>query len=339
MKSVFLRVALALERFVDRFRRARSGRCIEPFIGYADGDDLILRGRVLSEPIEIKEGRGVLGRFLGMARLFRTKEVSGVEVLARGVTATSDEEGYFTLRVPRFADDGGCAKCEVFIPAGAGPVPGGLPHVWHEDMLAQAVVQVHLPDPKATCLIVSDIDDTLIRTGAWSLWRNLWTSLTGSVSTREVFPDAVDLMRAVSDGGRNPVFYVSSSPWNLHGFLVRVFEKAGLVPGPLFLRDYGVAEGKLVADSPGSHKGAAIDRILAAVPDLPAILIGDTGQKDASVYLDVVLRHPGRVSWVILRQAGHADQAESIASIREAGVPVDVVADYRGVLAKDTCPG
>ncbi|KKL26541.1 hypothetical protein LCGC14_2394280, partial [marine sediment metagenome] len=75
----------------------------------------------------------------------------------------------------------------------------------------------------------------------------------------------------------------------------------------------------------GEHKGDAIDRILAATPDLPFVLIGDTGQHDAEVYLEACHRHGGRISAVILREPGRGPDSssrEAMATIRRLGTPV-----------------
>jgi len=102
-----------------------------------------------------------------------------------------------------------------------------------------------LPAPNAEFGIISDIDDTLIKTEAWSLSRNLWNSLTGNAHSRYVFPDAIELIQTLHKQ-INPVFYVSSSPWNLHGFLTEIFDRAGLVRGPKFLRILGISESKFI---------------------------------------------------------------------------------------------
>ncbi len=166
---------------------------------------------------------------------------------AGGQVAVTDREGYFVLTVP---DDGRTGWRDVAVTAGDVTVP----------------VAVFVPGPESWLGAISDIDDTVIRTGAWSLPQNLRTTLTGSLDRREVFGDAVGLMAALAGGGTNPVFYVSSSPWNMHAFLVELFTRAGLARGPLFLRDFGFGRGQVVAERTARHKGRWIDRIMAAQP-------------------------------------------------------------------------
>ncbi len=251
-----------------------------------------------------------------MIGLFLTAEVPEVTISAGDVTGRTDEEGYFTLLLPR-DDRTGWIKVDVT----AADVTVACP--------------VLVPGPDAAFGVISDIDDTMMHTGAYSLWRNIWTSLTGNAATRVVFPDAVELMTVLSDGGRNPVHFVSSSPWNFYGFLTVVFARNGLPRGPVFLRDYGISETQFITGTHGDHKGSAIDVIMAALPDLPFILIGDTGQHDAEVYLAAAKRHPGRVQQVILRAPGRGADAKDLAfvsQIEALGVPVHVGRDYRAVL-------
>ena len=268
--------------------------------------------------------------------------------------AVSDVEGYFTLVLPRGgggarsegsegarADAGVGAPSAVCARARAGdPTAIGGPawvevEAWIEGSQVRASLPVLVPGRDAALGVISDIDDTLMETGAYSLARNLWTSLTGNALTRRVYPDAVALVERLSGPGRGAVFYVSSSPWNLHHFLESVFDRAGLVRGPMFLRDLGIAENPDEA-SHGGHKGAAIDTLMDANPGLPFWLVGDTGQHDAEIYLEAARRHPGRVVRVALREPGPGPDAaarEAMEALRRLGVEVTSGRDFWPVVA------
>ena len=321
LRQGLTRLLLPLERVVDRRRTARRQGAvpvIDPYLGYATPDHVILRGRVLTalrrtEP----DPRGHwFGNLRQMLSLFLTDEVAGVTVTAGDHSAVTDEEGYFQLPLPRPAQAAGWREEHV-------TPPGGAPQA----------LEALVPEPGARFAVVSDIDDTVLHTGAHTLWSNLRTSLTGNALTREVYPDAVALLTALAAGG-NPVFYVSSSPWNLHHFLQRIMARHGVPKGPMFLRDYGLGEAQFITGTHGDHKGSALDVLMGAMPDLSFVLVGDTGQHDPQVYGAAIERHPGRVALVILRQAGRADDpadTQAIEAIRAAGVPVRSVADYSGL--------
>ena len=311
LKLSLARIAARTERFIDRFRRAETAQPqITPYLGYATPTHLIVRGRVLGKSKErlLRPDQSRFANFRAMVRLFHTDEIAGVQVSASDVTGQSDEEGYFTLELPR-TDAVGRVEVPVHIGAEVCPCP------------------VLIPRPNAAFGIISDVDDTMIYTGAYQLWRNLWTSLTGNAATRLVFSDAEHLMQRL-DAGMNPVFFVSSSPWNFYGFLRDIMERSALPEGPMFLRDYGISETQFITGTHGDHKGSAIDTIMAANPDLSFVLVGDTGQHDAHVYADAAKRHPGRVSAVILRQAGAKLDTPSIDALRSAGVAVHVGTSY-----------
>jgi len=296
---------------------------IDPYFGHATPENIVLRGRVLTRRAieaaeELEEDPSLWTNFKSMMALFNTKELSDVRITCGSVETLSDEEGYFELALPRPNDSPGWRAFDVCF----GETED------HTELRAL------IPSPAAEYGIISDIDDTLIKTDAWSLRRNLWNSLTGNAQTRYVFPDAIALISKLH-AGLNPVFYVSSSPWNLHGFLTEIFERAGLVRGPKFLRDLGISETKFITGTHGDHKGDAIDAILAANPDLPFIFLGDTGQHDAHVYYDAIIRHPKRIQKVILRAPqptlSKSNQAW-IEKIRETKTPLFIGGTYDPLL-------
>ncbi|WP_120503167.1 phosphatase domain-containing protein [Sulfitobacter mediterraneus] len=320
IKKTLHAIAWRAERLLDRIKGQRDPRrIIEPYIGYANPDHIVVRGRVLTAlrrnaPTPTQSW---WVNFKQMFSLFLTDEVANVTVQSGKINAISDDEGYFSLLLPRDRQSGW-----VDIPVTIAGQTG------------QTLCPVLVPGGTARFGIISDIDDTVLKTGAYSLIRNLWNSLTGNALTRRIFPDAVTCLQSLSEEGRNPVYYVSSSPWTLHHFLDRIFHLADLVKGPKFLRDLGLSQTQFVTGTHGDHKGGAIDVLMAANPQLGYVLMGDTGQHDAMVYRDAVLRHPGRVMAVVLRKPGPGPDAQSRAAmdeIRGAGVPVFSAVDFAGV--------
>lgn len=316
--------AIAGERLIDRFRPPERRRpLLEPYRGYATPDTLVFRGRVLAalRRDEPTPERSKWVNFKQMLSLFMTDEVAGVVVTTAdgSAKAVSDEEGYIRLELPRSDATPGWASVALSVEGQATPATR-FPAL--------------VPSTSATFGVISDIDDTMLETGAYSLARNLWTTFTGSAATRRVFPASIALMNALQDAGDAPVFYVSSSPWNLHDFLDTVLTGAGLPAGPMFLRDLGISETQFVSGTHGDHKGSAIDQILEANPELPFVLLGDTGQHDAHVYGDAIARHPGRIAVVALHEPGPGADAEdkaAIEAIRETGTPVFSAPDFGAI--------
>src|SRR5690606_8857447 len=94
---------------------------------------LIARGRVIGRPVD----------HMRVISSFRTREMAGVPVAFGTVETLTDDEGYFTLRLPR-----GGAEGWVTIPVQAGGHRASLP--------------VLAPRADARRGVISDIDDTLM---------------------------------------------------------------------------------------------------------------------------------------------------------------------------------
>ena len=287
-----------LERAWDtaRFRRAGSRPPadfrIEPYIGHGSAGGVVVRGRVFDDPplSEAVEGEGALAALRRTLRGFLTDELPGVPlrvtVAGASVETVTDDEGYFLTRLL--------------------PEPGRLTGPWANASVALAgeyrgltephttPLEVRVPEPGARFGIVSDIDDTILETGVQRLGQMIRETLVGSALTRTPFPGAPELYRDLA--GMNPVFYVSSSPWNLHSFLVAFLRHRGFPLGPVLLRDLlGTSSGR-------EQKTVRIQEVLDLHPDLPFILIGDSGESDPEIYAEVVRTNPGRILAVYIRE-------------------------------------
>ena len=323
LKLGLARFAHRIERGIDTFRRgpAADNPIIDCYGGYTSNEQIILRGRVLAQARAIS-GENPQSRwrnFQDFLSLFYTDELAnvGIEAPAFDQRTQTDEEGFFNLAVP--LPEGGPPAVVMVQAAGASEV--------HHVPVFSGI--------DAEFGVISDIDDTILRTGAYSLIKNLWTSATGNVHQREVFQDAVALLQSFEEQGAC-FFYVSSSPWNLYDYLQSVFVRMSLPMGPFFLRDLGISSTQFITGTHGDHKTSAIETILAANPSITFTLVGDTGQHDPHIYADIVQRFPGRIGQVVLRRPNdeELEQAvlDDIQMIKAAGVPALVDFDYRKLL-------
>jgi phosphatidate phosphatase APP1 len=198
------------------------------------------------------------------------------------------------------------------------PRPLAADRVWHEvdvSLLApldprqgpvRGTAEVRLAGPRARFVVVSDLDDTVVRTGATRLLSLLRESFTGNAYTRVPFPGVAALYRALREGAsgveENPLLFVSRSPWNLHDLLDQFLRIHGIDERPIvLLRRWGLTEeGLSLADVKGL-KYRVVNELLDLHAGLPFVLVGDSGQKDPEIYREVIRRSPGRVLAVYIR--------------------------------------
>lgn len=323
-----IRAEVLVDRVVGRFKSPSQRLSVIAYQGHGTTRRVIARGRVLANslPAPVTGVEPLWRRVQRSIRWFLTNEVAGVEVWAEldGVRAVaiSDEEGYFRVELEGLSLAPDRLFHEIDISLGAS----------HSSLPVRVTpAEVMVPTPRARRLVISDIDDTVLRTGVQRQLHMVVTTLTGSSWTRAPFPGVARLYTGLERGPGheedNPFFYVSSSPWNLYSFLSGFIERSVLPTGPIFLRDLGIDATKFIKGSHDEHKRAAIDEILAT-HDLPAVLVGDTGQHDPEIYHGVSAAHPGRVEAILLRHvAGRSRRAEVEALLSGGSTPFAVASD------------
>ena len=311
----------ARERMAEAFPPDRDDVRIEPYRGYGTPERLYLKGRVLrgSAPAAAGDRDHALLNLANMIQRFESDEVPGVRVVGRFEggewEAVTNEEGYFELWIePSAPLDAGHLWREVALELPGREAREGGP--------VRDTGLVLVPPPESRFGVVSDIDDTVIHTGATTPIRMARTVFLGNARTRAPFPGVAAFYRALQHGaGRtdfNPVFYVSSSPWNLYDLLTEFLTLQKIPLGPLMLRDWGISEKELLPTGHAGHKLAAIRRILELYPDLPFILLGDSGQEDPEIYHRVVHDYPSRILAVYIRNVSRAGaRSEAIRALAE----------------------
>jgi phosphatidate phosphatase APP1 len=307
---------------------------IDAYRGFGTPERATVRGRVLrGSPIPVADAAdSVWLNLASMVQRFESDEVphARVRVVYAGGerTVAADAEGFF--------------ECELE------PAPPFAPNaLWHEVVLelaepregdppVRALAHVLVPPAGSAFGVISDLDDTVIRTDVTSKLRMARTVLLGNAHTRSPFPGVAAFYRALQRGTGsapfNPVFYVSSSPWNLHDLLSEFLSLRKIPLGPLLLRDWGLS-GEILPTSNQEHKLHAIERVMRHYPELPFILVGDTSQEDPEIYARVVHDCPGRIAAVYIRNV--EAKPERVAAIRALAAEVERAGSAL-VLADDT---
>ena len=297
---------------------------IQTYLGYGVPGRAFVLGRVLEDRgiTAATEQDSLWDNFKSTWKRFRSGEVADAELRVMSAAAPdferrlkADEEGHIAqwLELPGIAlpaadaahlpDDDHVLTLELELlhPKRTPPV--------------RAEASVLIPPADAQFGVISDVDDTVLQTGATSLRSLAKQVLFGNAYTRLPFEGVAAFYEALgrgSAGTRNPLFYVSSSPWNLYDVLTEFMALNQIPLGPILLRDWGVSATELLPTTHGEHKRAAIRQILETYPRLPFILIGDSGQEDPEIYHEVVHDFPGRILGIYIRDVADAERRESV---------------------------
>ena len=165
--------------------------------------------------------------------------------------------------------------------------------------------------------VISDLDDTVVRSSATNVLKMAWIVVRNNAHTRLPFEGVAAFYRALHRGddeeSSNPIFYVSSSPWNIYDVLEDFLDVHGVPPGPLFLKDWSPT----VLGKPQDHKLGVIRRLLDTYPDLPFVLIGDSGEEDPEIYLQTVRERPGRIRAVYIRDVASAERDAEVRTLAD----------------------
>jgi phosphatidate phosphatase APP1 len=217
----------------------------------------------------------------------------------------ADDEGFFTTRIDL-------------------PAPVTTSEEWNEyrvDLIeparpgidrAKCTGEVLVPPATARFGIISDIDDTVIQSRVSNFLLAARTVILGNARTRLPFPGVAAFYHALRNGAtgdeKNPIFYVSSSPWNIYDVISEFMDLQKIPRGPVLLRDWDISLGSLASTRHFDHKGVAIRNIMQTYPELPFILIGDTSQHDPEIYRQIVREFPNRVKAIYIRDVTHDEE-------------------------------
>jgi phosphatidate phosphatase APP1 len=299
-----------IDRFADKlkirwrdFKGYDERLKIYPYLGFGTPEKFYLRGRVVEEKsevisVETDNRRRNLHNFF---RRFATDEVPHARVRAvfAGIEneIVADDEGYFHLEMQTAAKINSDESTYEVLLELISPRPKSGAEV-------RAVGKVLVAPATAKFGIISDLDDTVISTEVTSKLKMLMNTALRNEFTRTPFEGVAAFYKALqkgaSGGENNPIFYVSSSPWNLYPLLSEFLRINRIPLGPLFLKDFG---NQTIFDSGNhaSHKIENIERILSVYPRLPFILIGDSGEKDPEIYAEIVRKYPSIIRVIYIR--------------------------------------
>jgi len=195
--------------------------------GIRNESQVHVRGRVLvGKAIEGGcRNHGRLRNFGNMAKRFLSAEIphAALELEWEGQRkqVTTDHEGFFF-------------EC---LPCGPGEALEVVIRTAEPRMREQYTTKARIfgRSERSRFVVVSDIDDTVLLTMANKAMRMTALTLFGNAHTRQPFAGVSHWYQRLRLGRSghedNPLFYVSSSPWNLYDFLEEFLEVNGIPLG------------------------------------------------------------------------------------------------------------
>lgn len=311
-------------RAVDRALGKTGAYRVVGYRGYGTPDRLLVLGRVI-EHTRIAEADPSLPRW---RNLLATLQRIDAEPLPHATVRAHVAAGALgaSATVPLGADDEG------FLRHWITPLKPVSRRGWHDvdlelvsapdtdDQRALDVrsrpASVLVPSTAAQYGVISDMDDTVLQSQITSFLRAAQLMLLENARTRLPFPGVAAFYRALERGTLpaeqrdNPIFYVSSSPWNLYDVIADFLESQEIPAGPMLLRDWDIGPSLL---RNREYKLAQIREILRTYPRLPFMLVGDSGQEDPEIYSALVREFPDRILAVYIRNvSAHPERSEAI---------------------------
>jgi hypothetical protein len=173
--------------------------------------------------------------------------------------------------------------------------------------------------------VVSDIDDTIkisqVRNKP-ELLRNTFCRPFRPV------PGMADLYRTWADSGAR-FHYVSGSPWQLYSPLAEFLRDHKFPAGSFHMKMFRLTD-RSAANLLGSqieYKRGEIAPLFEKFPRDRFILVGDSGEQDATIYAELAREHPRQVSRILIRNV--TDEPLEVFRKTFAGLPDDLWQVFR----------
>jgi len=326
--AIFRTLNIRTAVFFKRLLGIISPPTIIPYLGYGHQNRIYLKGQVLEDRPDFnadetdkksKNFKTMLSRYLSTP----LPEIK-VNIVLRGeqYTIHCDELGYFSKWITSPST----------FESGHHEVTYSICDVKGTDIctsVGEFVIYNEAPDFG----VISDIDDTILVSHATQLLRKIRLIMTKNAKTRLPFEGVAEFYQEMSQHQKNPIFYVSSSEWNLYDFLVDFFAVRQIPKGPFLLQEFKSGIKDLLFTGGGSHqhKLQKIRRLMDLYPDMDFFLIGDSGQKDPLIYHKALLEFHERIKAVYIRKIKKKDDFDQTikADFEKYKVPLLLIKNTR----------
>ncbi|WP_242202791.1 App1 family protein [Aestuariivivens insulae] len=281
------------------------------FQTYGTSSHVYLRGRAIEDENINLEEKGAFKLLFNAWKRFETDEIKNTELKINmgdhfEFYTKTDNDGYF-LFDETIDDVGGYANSEGWVNFEVSYKVNQVKRTIQSENCFPG--EMLIPSQTASYGVISDIDDTILHTGLVSVlkWRVLYNTLLTSAGQRLPLECAPEFYQKLHEGKTgheaNPIFYVSHSPWNLYRYLEYFLKKNKFPKGPIILRNFPRPFSKSRGEKP--RKQQEIINLLKAYPKLKFILIGDSGEHDPYIYLEIAKLYPERILAIYLLRVNH----------------------------------
>lgn len=318
---------------------------IIPFRSYGTGTHLYAKGRALEdENIDLSK-RGFFSMLRIAYKRFGTDLIKNTNLIltladGRKIDVRTDNQGYFLVNqtvenLLGMIDEDGFMQYEI---AFAEEIKDRK--IQNDNKFKGEII---IPSNTAKFGVISDVDDTIIHTGLTSRlkWQVVKNTIFKRAEKRIPLEGAADfytkLQQGMSGNECNPIFYVSHSPWNLYRYLELFLNANNFPKGPILLRDFvnpltKIFKPKQTGEKPEKQK--EIINILRTYPKMPFILIGDSGEHDPDIYIEIAEQHPERILAIYMRSVNHKRKMIRVEGLFKnyETVPVLMVKDSKAAI-------
>ena len=279
---------------------------ILPFRGFGNSRVVHIKGRVLEDNglARAVRANSILGNIWAMVKRFASDEIPGVRIKATFKNiekiVETGEDGMFTFDIEikdTPIDPSGWDKVHFELLDEVVPNQGKI----------DALGSVMFPPEENSFGVISDVDDTFLVSHSTNSLKKLRLMLLKNARTRMPFKGVVSFYQALhcdkSTQSFNPIFYVSSSEWNLYDLLVDFCDEQDIPRGPFLLKHLKTNFTQFFKSGGGSHlhKLEKIRNIFNTFEKINFVLIGDSGQHDAEIYDQIASEFPDRIIVIYIR--------------------------------------
>ncbi|MBC6998539.1 phosphatase domain-containing protein [Cytophaga sp. FL35] len=301
------------------------------FQGYGTNTDFYARGRALEdEEIDLSQ-KGVFNLIWNTYKRFETDEVKNTQVTitlpdGQKIEGKTDGAGYYKIKcnlqdLRTLTNSEGWLAFEISFND-----PTLKREILHQNRFPGEML---IPSSKARFGVISDIDDTILHTGVVSSlkWKVIFNTVFKTAERRKPLAGAAEFYQLLHQGKNgdeaNPIFYVSHSPWNMYRYLELFLQQNVFPKGPILLRSFPIFGRKKPNEKPQKQK--EILNILKTYPNLKIILIGDSGEYDADIYMEITELYPKQIIAIYLRSVAHKKRMQRVKGLFDNYTTVPVL--------------